>query len=152
MQCGDGLVAKSAFRLIDDAFKGEIVSGLRDQPQIGDGVTNFGALVEAKAADDLIIEADGNEALFELPGLELGPHEDCDVVQRSASRLERLDLLANPACFFRAVPNTDNPNFFTVAGIGPQGLAEPPGIVRDQAVGGSQDVGGRAVILLEPDN
>ena len=36
--------------------------------------------------------------------------------------------------------------------VGPQRLAEAAGVVGDQAVGGGEDVRGRAVILLEPDD
>ena len=61
-------------------------------------------------------------------------------------------FLADAARFLRAVPDADDADLLAVAGVGPQRLAEPAGIVRDEAVGGGEDVRGRAVILLEPDD
>ena len=73
---GDGLVAEAALGDVDDAFEGEVVGRLGDQAQVGERVADLGALVEAEAADDLVGEADGDEALLELAGLELGADED----------------------------------------------------------------------------
>ena len=42
--------------------------------------------------------------------------------------------------------------FSPVAVVGPQRLAEPAGVVGDEAGGGGEDVRGRAVVLLEPDD
>ena len=63
-----------------------------------------------------------------------------------------LDLLADAARFLGAVPDADDADLLAVAGVGPQRLAEPAGVVGDEAVGGGEDVAGRAVILLEPDD
>ena len=137
---------------VDDALEGEVVGGLDDKAQIGDRVADLGALVEAEAADDLIVEADRDEPLLELTGLELGANEDRDVVERSAARLMRFDLLADPARLLRTVPDADDPHLLAFAGVGPQGFAEAPGIVRDEPVGGGEDVRCRAVVLLEADD
>ena len=83
----DRLVAEAALGLVDDPLEGEVVGRLDDQAEVGDGVADLGALVEAEAADDLVGEADGDEALFELAGLELGADEDGDVVERAAVAL-----------------------------------------------------------------
>ena len=78
------LVAEAALGLVDDPLEGEVVGRLGDQAEIGEGVADLGPLVEAEAADDLIGEADGDEALLELAGLELGADEDG--ARRRASR------------------------------------------------------------------
>ena len=87
---GDRLVAEAALGLVDDALEGEVVGGLDDQAQVGDRVADLGALVETEAADDLVGEADRDEALLELAGLELGADEDCDVVERAAAALRAI--------------------------------------------------------------
>ena len=148
----DRLVAEPALGRVDDAFEREVVGRLDDQAEVGDGVADLGALVEAEAADDLVVEADRDEPLLELAGLELGADEDGDIVERAAARLVALDLLADAARFLRAVPDADDADLLAIAGVGPQRLAEPAGIVRDQAVGGGEDVRGRAVVLLQPDD
>ena len=79
---GDRLVAEAALGLVDDPLEGEVVGRLGDQAEVGERVADLGALVEAEAADDLVGEADGDEALLELAGLELGADEDRAVVER----------------------------------------------------------------------
>ncbi len=78
---GDRLVAEAALGLVDDALEREVVGGLVDEAEVGEGVADLGALVEAEAADDLVGQADRDEALLELAGLELGADEDGDVVE-----------------------------------------------------------------------
>ena len=75
MRC-DRLVAEPALGGVDDALEGEVVGGLGDQAQVGERVADLGALVEAEAADDLVGEADRDEAVLELARLELGADED----------------------------------------------------------------------------
>ena len=75
----------------------------------------------------------------------------------TSSRLSRralrgLDLLADAARFLGAVPDADHLDLLAVAGVGPQSLAEAAGVVGDEAGGGGEDVRGRAVVLLEPDD
>ena len=63
-----------------------------------------------------------------------------------------LGFLADAARFLGAVPDADDADLLAVAGVGPQRLAEPAGIVGDQPVGGGEDVRGRAVVLFEADD
>ena len=100
----DGGVAEPALGHIDDALEGEVV-GLRiDAAQIGERVADFGALVEARAADHPIGQAEGDEAVLELAHLERGAHQDRDLVERMAAALQLLDLLADDAGFLLEVP------------------------------------------------
>ena len=64
--------------------------------------------------------------------------------------LQLLDLLADRARFLFAVPDTRHAGFFAGLVFREQGLAEPVLVMRDQPRGGTQDVPGRAVIVLEP--
>ena len=70
----------------------------------------------------------------------------------AAAALDGLDLLADAARFLGPVPDADDLDLLALALLGPQGLAEPAAIVGDEAGGGGEDVRGRAVILLEPDD
>ena len=70
------LVAQPAFGGVVDPLERQIVAGLSDQPQVSERIAHFGALVKAKAADDLVIEPDRNEPVLELAGLELRTDQD----------------------------------------------------------------------------
>ena len=64
--------------------------------------------------------------------------------------LQGFDLVAGPARLLLSVPQPAHDDFFALLGAGPQGLAEPAAIVRDDAGRGGKDLRRRAVILLEP--
>ncbi len=64
--------------------------------------------------------------------------------------LHRLDLFADPARLFLAVPMADQPQLFALVQLGPQRLAQPPLVGVDHAGGGGQDMRGRAIVLLQP--
>ena len=82
----DGGVAEPALGHVDDALEGEVVGRLVDQAQIGERVADFHALVEARAADDAVGQAERDEAVLELAHLERGAHQDGDLVERMAAR------------------------------------------------------------------
>ena len=56
-------------------------AGLVDAAQIGERVADFGALVEARAADHAVGQAERDEAVLELAHLERGAHQDRDLVR-----------------------------------------------------------------------
>ena len=110
MQHLHGGVAEAALGHVDDALEGEIVGRLRDHAQIGQRVPDLGALVEARAADHAIGQAELDEAVFEFAHLERGAHQNGDLVERMVEALlarvalQLLDLLADLARFFLASP------------------------------------------------
>src|SRR5439155_17354953 len=144
--------ADAAARQVDDALKGEIVARLADEPQIGEGVADLLALVEARAADDAVGQRQRDKALLELAGLEAGAQQDRDLAQRMFLALQRLDLVADPARFLFGVPQPADDDALALLGAGPQRLAEAALVVGDDAGGDGEDFRGRAVILLEPDD
>ncbi len=146
------LVAEPALGLVDDPLERQVVCRLVDKPEVGERVADLRPLVEAEAADDLIRQADRDESLLELAGLELGADEDCNLGERLSARLHPLDFLADPAGLLWPVPDADDADLLALARVGPQSLAEPASVVGDDSVGGGEDVAGRAVILLQPDD
>ncbi len=98
-------IAEPALRRVEDALEGEIVGRLRHAAQVGQRVADLEPLVEPRAADHAIRQAERDEALFELAHLERGANEDGDLLQRMALALELLDRLADGARLFLAVPH-----------------------------------------------
>ena len=86
MELGHRLVAEAALGDVDDALEGEVVGGLGDDAQISERVADLGALVEAEAADDPVGQADGDEPVLELAGLELGADQDRGIVEARRPR------------------------------------------------------------------
>ena len=122
--------------------------------KIGQRVADLLALVEARAADDAVVEAERDEAVLELAHLEGRADENGHVVQIMAAALQALDGLADGARLFLRIPGgmDDDLVVVRVGAVGEQRLAEPALIVGDEMRGGGEDVGGRAVVALQPDD
>src|SRR5690606_12825047 len=129
---------------------GEVVGGLGDQAQVGQGIADLGPLVEPKTADNPVVEADLYEAVFELAGLVLGAHEDRDLLERQALAFEPFDLLPDAARFLRGVPHADHADLFPGRQLRPQRFAETPAVGLDQTGSGRENLRGRAIVLLQP--
>ncbi len=112
------LRADAAARHVDDALEGQIVGRLMDEAEIGHRVADFLALVEARAADDAIGQAEGDEPFLELARLEAGAHQDRDLAQRFAVALQRLDLVADPARLLDAVAQAPQHDALALAAPG----------------------------------
>ena len=119
------LVAQSALGRVVDPLERQIVAGLRDQPQIGERIADFRAFVEPEAADDLVRQADRDEAVFEFAGLVLRTNQDCDLAEQCAFAFEPFDLFADPARFLGRVPHPDHADLVAAIALGPQRLAQP---------------------------
>ena len=85
-----------------------------DDAQIGEGVADFGALVEPRAADHPIGQAERDKTIFEFAHLERGPHQDGDVVELVAAALQFLDLLADGAGFLFGIPGAGDGDLLAV--------------------------------------
>ena len=145
-------IAQPALGLVDDALKRQVIIGLRDEAEIGVGVADFHALVKARAADDAIGQAEIDKAVFEFAHLEGGAHEDGDLAQAVVLALELLDVLADGAGFFLAIPHALDGNLLALVHLRPQGLAEAALIGGDEAGGRLQDMRRRPVVLFEADD
>src|SRR5690606_36099718 len=147
-----GNVAKAAARLVDDALENEIVVGLCDEAQIGVRVADFGALIETRAADDAIGNAEIDEAVFEFAHLERGAYEDRDFVEHVPLALQLLDFLGDVARFLLAVPIARYLDLLALVGIRPERLAEARLIGGDEARGRAQNLRRGAIVPFEADH
>ena len=146
----DRVVANAALRGVDDALEGEIVVWRHGDLEIGQRIADFGALIEARAADHAVRQAERDEAVLESAHLERGAHENGHFLKRGAGALGLLDVLADGAGFLVAVPVAAHPHFLAGVLVGPQCLAKAAFIVGDQAGGRAEDVGRGAVVRLQP--
>ena len=124
----DGGIAQPALGHVDDPLEGEIVSRLVDKPQIGQSVANFHALVETRAPNDAIVEAERDETVFEFAHLERRAHQDRDLVERMTFALHLFDVVANAARLFFRIPGTGDLDFFARLLIGAQVLPSRPSL------------------------
>ena len=145
-------VAEAALRHVDDALEGEIVGRLQRRAEIGERVADLGSLVEARAADDAVGQAESDEAVLELAHLEGGADEDGDVVEGVALTLQRLDLVADGARLLSRIPGAGDGDLLAVLIVGEERLAEPALVVGDEVGRRRQDMARRAVVALQPDD
>jgi hypothetical protein len=115
-------------------------------------VADLLALVEARAADHPVGQAERDEAVLEGAHLEGGAHQDGDAVQGGAVALQR--SMSSPMARASSSPSqwprtmTLSPSSRWVV----QRLAEAAGVVGDEARRGGEDVRRRAVVALQPDD
>ena len=101
LDCGR---ADAALGLVDDALKGEVIVGRADQAEIGEGIADFGALEEARTANDAVGDAQHDEALFEEAHLPGGADQDSAVFILAALVHIGFDVVADEAGFGFAIP------------------------------------------------
>jgi hypothetical protein len=153
----DRLVAEAPFGRVDDPLEGQIVVGGDGEPEVGHRVPDLEPFVKARPADHPVGQADGQEPVLEGTHLVAGPHKDRHAVQpeggvAAGAALHRLDVVADPARLFLAVPVADEADLCAVLAVGEEGFAQPPLVGRDHAGGGRKDMPGGAIVLLEPDH
>ena len=147
-----GGLAQAALGHVDDALERQVVAGLGDDAQVRHGVADLLALVEPGAADHPVGHGEGDQALFELAGLEPGAHQHRHLVQGVALGVQGLDLFAGDAGLLLAVPDAEHAHLLAGAEVGPERLAQPSLVVGDERRRGAQDVGRGAVVALQADH
>ena len=139
-------------RRVGHARERDAVLRVGEQRQVGDRVLDLRALVELRAADDLVADLAADERVLEDPRLRVRPVEDRDLGARHALVDEPLDLADDEPRLGVLVVELADLDLVALAEVGPERLAHPPAVVRDDRVGGVEDGLGRAVVLLEPDD
>ena len=145
-------VAEPALGHVDDALEGEIIGGRGDDTQIGQRIADFRPLIEARAANDAVVQPQRDKTVLKFAHLERGAHENGDLRETVALALQRLDLLADGARFLLAVPGARDGDLLAKLVLGEQRLAETTGIMGDEMRRRAKDVAGGAVIALQPDH
>ena len=133
MQRFQARFAEAPPRRVDDALEFEVVGRVERHLEIGGRVLDLLALIEARAADDAIGQAERDEAVLEGAHLEGGADEDGDLAQGMALPLELLDVLADDARLFLIVPAAFDHDLLALLAVGPKRLAETALVVGDQA-------------------
>ena len=148
-------VADAAPRDIHNPLERQIVGRAHGRAQIGDGVADFLALVEAQPANHAIGHAQDDQPFLEGAGLEAGAHQDRHFVQRFPGPAQRLDPVADHAGFFIRVPYAHDADLFAflrIRSARAQRLAQATFVMRDQPRSRGQDMRGRAIIRFQPDD
>ncbi len=149
----DGARADAARRQVDDALEGGVIGGIADQAQIGQRILDLGALEEALAAIDAIRQPGLDQRLLEQSRLRRGAIEDGAVAARQSFLLARAtDALDHEPGLVDLVEGGIAADRLAGAVLGPEILAEPARIVRDQRVGGAKDGAGGTIVLLQTDD
>ena len=152
-----GLVPQSALGCVDDALKCQIIVRADDEAEIGHGIADLHPFVKAWATNDTVGQTDGQKPVFECAHLVRGADKDRHLIKAhpahsARATLHRLNLFADPAGLFLAIPMTDEADLFTVLGIRPKRLAKSPFVARDDRGGGSEDMRCGAIVLFQPNN
>ena len=147
-------LAKPALGHVHDALEGEVVGALRHDAQKGERIADFHPLVEARTADDAVVQADLDEAVLEGARLEGRAHQDRHVVQLVLLPVQPLDLLADGARLLVGIPGGMHGDLgiLRVGPVGEQRLAEAAFIVGDQVRGGAEYVGRGAIVAFQADD
>src|SRR5262249_852124 len=125
---------------------GRVVYGL----QVADDVAPLAPFVEPRAADDLIWNASAPQRIFQGARLGVRAVQNDDVAARTAARHPLLRHLRHTQRFLFLVDVEADANRVAALPCRPQRLALATLVVRVDVIGGVEDRGGRAVVLLEP--
>ena len=152
---GDGAlgpVADAALGLVEDAAQVDVVVRVDQHAQVGEGVLDFLALVEAGAADHLVGQPDADQDVLDGPGLGVGAVEDRDVAGTEVALvLQPVDFLGDELGLVVLVLADVADDLLAVALGRPEPLLRPVRVAGDHRVGGAEDGLGGAVVLLELD-
>ena len=119
------------------------------QPQVREGVFNFQPLVESLATVDTVGDIRLQQCRFQYPGLGIGAVENSGLLSAITLLNPTLQAIGNIARLIVLIKSGIEGDGFTLTGIGPEVFAEAFGIAGNNRVGGTQNIGGGAIILLQ---
>ena len=149
-QVFQGAGADAAHRGVDGTLEGGVVVGVGDQAQVGHGVLDLGALEEAQAPIDPIGNLGIDQGLLEEPRLGRGAIEDGALGAAVALvRHIAVNAIDHEAGLVHLVEGGVTQNGLALGILGPEILTQARGVMRNQGVGGLEDIAGGAIILLQ---
>ncbi|CAH0327285.1 hypothetical protein SRABI128_05950 [Microbacterium sp. Bi128] len=154
-QGGDGTlgsVTDPALGFVEDAAEVDVVVRVDQDAQVGEGVLDLLALVEAGAADHLVGQAHADQDVLDRAGLGVGAVENGHVAgAQVALILEPVNFLGDELGLVVFVLADVAHDLLAVALGRPEPFLRPVGVAGDHRVGGAEDGLGGAVVLLELD-
>ena len=151
-QLGDGGVADGALGGVDDALERYGVRGVHDHAKVGQGVLDLPSVIEAGAAEHPVGKARADEHFFDDTALGVGAVEHRHFPVGHAALGQLADPFADPGGLVPLVPGGIELDLFARRRLRPKDLFLSSLVVGDHLVGGVQDVGGGAVVLLQLDD
>ena len=151
VDAGHGAVADAPLGGVEDPSERDLVVGVGQGAEVGQGVAHLLALVEAHPTDDLVGLAGADEHLLEDTRLGVGAVEDGDIGGLEPTVDELVDLVGDEAGLVTLVVGDVADDAVAVAGVAPQGLLLAALVVLDDRVGSGEDRLGGAVVLLQQD-
>ena len=142
-------LADPAPRAVHDAQQRARVGRVHEDGEVRGRVADLRALVEARAADDLVRDVLPHEHVLEHARLRVRPVEDRDLARGPAARDEARDLGRDEARLRVLVLDLDHAHRLPLAELGEEVLRLPLAVVVDDRVGRAEDRVGRAVVLLQ---
>ena len=122
-----------------------------DQLQISHQVADLATIVESHRPNQPIRDCFAPQRILEGAALSVGAIENCEFVQPTILfGLATLDLLKNEVGFITLVERGDETHRLPRGAGGAEGFALATDVWRDRGVGDVEDVGRRAIVLLEP--
>src|SRR5690606_23347284 len=146
-----GAPADAAGGRVDGALEGGVVGAVGDQAHVGQRVLDLGALEEAHAAIHAVRDLFGQQLLFQRARLGVGAVQDGAVAVAATVAHPLVDALDHEAGLVDLVVGGVQVHRLALPAVGPQALAQSVGVVGDDGVGGLEDVGAGAVVLLQAD-
>ena len=132
--------------------EGKVVRGIRDEPEVREGVLDLPPLVEAHAAHDPVGESGHPEGVLHHARLGVRPVEHRDAVEGLTLGAQLRHGPRHPERLLALVPRAEEPRRFPSRVLGPETLVLPRLVVRDHRSGDLEDPARRAVVLLEADH
>ncbi len=142
-------VADPPPRPVGDPHQRDGVVRVVEQGQVGDGVLDLGALVEARPADHLVRHSLADEHVLQHARLGVRPVEDRDLGGRVPGLDETRDLGRDEACLRVLVLDLDDLDRVALPELRPEPLRLAVAVVVDDRVRRPEDRVRRAVVLLE---
>src|SRR5690606_22295451 len=137
--CSDALAQREG---VNDALERERVVRVENQAQERHDVLDLAALVETRAADELVGNAGTDERLFNRPAWSVGAIEDGDVTSIvSRFALQSGDFLDDEARLVVLVKALADDDLGAFGSGGAQGALDALGILANGRVGRREDLG-----------